>query len=193
MISSFGVSVDVGQLERSIDGTKEGFKAVTETIKRSGMGQVITSKRKKPRAMKMPAKRFLHGQAIANILRKKGKDPFKYDPVVYKEVTDIVEGETKEIIEDAWKSKRPQTQRTKVLLRAAAQELADWAQDNIKKGGLGKKKKGRVKEASFKRRFQRLAARGIVPKEYGLPPPYGIFTGEFVKGIRATWKLGRVK
>jgi hypothetical protein len=87
--------------------------------------------------------------------------------------------------------------------------MAETATDNIKRGGLGKKKilreyeeereQGKSKKRRYRRQFgffRTLQRKGLLTDRYGFPPPYGILSGRFIgmkgsRGIYGTWKLGR--
>jgi len=156
--------------------------------------------------------KVLHGRAIANFLRAKGHDPFKYRPDVVRFAQRLVARGIRRANRQGYATAHKQDRIIHKALEGAAQYLADWARSNIMEGHLGKKRPLRVAQHIAERGVSsadlRVASRATVAgrriakakalvrtgwwtDKYGLPPPYGIASGRFVEGIRGRHRLGR--
>ena len=200
---SFIVEIDMSLMSRDVASVNRGVAAVRETLRNAGMGQVVVSKRT-PRRPTDPKGRVLHGRAIANIFADRGKDPFAFPQSVEEKAQSIAVRHATRALEVAYDTARPQRRRMQQGLRFAANTLATWARLNIRKGGLGQKK---IRQSSARNRsgaersltqrrsatiglWRRYVRTGKWTDRYGFPPPYGIASGRFLRGIRAIWKLG---
>ena len=186
------VSVDIAMLNKGIDQVSRRLAAVSETVQRSGIGEVLTSIRKKmshERASKKqgrPAVQVLHGRAIANFLAAKGNDPFRYPlrdlNLVQNHLAKGVDG----AIDRADRTAKPQTRMVRKVLEDASKQLAAVAQREIRSGRLGQNTMG------YRGKKVRLTRAGIGTALYGTPAPYGVLTGRFIAGILHRWRQGRV-
>ena len=175
------IKLDVDLLRSDVWLEKKRLAAIAKTVTDSGEGEVIVSMRKK---MPHEKKRAAHGRIVTNYLAAKGIDPFDYPPGVQKVIEDRIAQEVQKALDVAAKTSRPQDEEVRKALEDAAEWLAAWAKDYIEKGGLGP---STGKYGKFK---SRMVAAGIATGEYGDPPPRGVLTGRYVKGIRHRWKLG---
>lgn len=168
---------DTEAAQRAIDS----LWARAETIVAAGRGQVETSARKKKagETRKQP-----HGALIWNVLRARGYDPGRYDEEELNEVMDFIATETEEILAECGRTHRPQIDRIRRLLRAAAEELSAWVRENIESGGLGQN------TGKYLRKKTRLTYSGFFSDEHGNPGPRGYATGRFLAGIRGRWVQG---
>lgn len=155
--------------------------ARAETILGAGRGEVQTSIRKK---QKGEQRKPPHGAAIWNFLKVGGADPGAYASEEISEVCSFIEAELTEILAECGRTHRPQVDRAQRLLRAAAEELAEWAQRNIKDGGLGQN------TGRYAKRKKEMTYAGLFPSDHGIPGPKGYRTGRFANGIIGGWKLG---
>lgn len=183
------ITVDTSTFNSGIRATTRGLAAMQATLSQTGEGEVLTSRRRK-----LPGEkgRAMHGRGVANILRTLGHDPFGYPQSVEQQVGDFVARETDTALEQAWRMGVHRREVIKRALERGADDLATWAADNIKRGGLGQKKikaRGNTR-AMIIGRMRRLVSNGVWTDKYGFPPPYGVRSGQFVDGIRSTWKLG---
>lgn len=181
------LTVDTSQLERIARQYGGGCEAVNETMRGVGQGVVYVSQRRKLRS---ESGKPVHGKGIANMLRARGHDPFDVPPNEVAFVNEALRTEGGEAIDAAFRTNRPQTDRMKRLVRAVAAHLAEWSKENIKKGGLGQKKPVGKPKTYYARLRGKMNA-GIVTGKYGFPPPYGVYSGRFVEGIKSKWQLGR--
>ena len=200
---SFIVEIDTSTLSRDIASVNRGVAAVRETLRNAGMGQVVVSKRT-PRTRHDPPGRVLHGRAIANIMADRGKDPFAFPKSIEEKAQSIAVRHATRALDAAYETARPQHRRMQNGLRFAAATLATWARLNIRKGGLGQKeirltlekdRQGNVRSMASRRGatiayWRRNVRIGKWTDRYGFPPPYGVASGRFLRGIRAIWKLG---
>lgn len=177
-------SIDIAKLRRDCAAVEGALEAMVSTEQGAGEGWVVTSMRRKLRSERQ---RAVHGRVIAAMLRKEGHDPFAYPESVRGEVMEIISVEGEEALSDAWRTGRPQAQRMKRLMTAAAAHCAEWVRHNITSGGL---KPGRTAPVWVRRIYKQRAARGLVTLAYGNPPPYGVRSGRFVAGIRGVWNSG---
>ncbi len=184
-----GVTVDHKQLDRSIRRNNKRLTAIRRTMQETGEGEVLVSRR-----IKVPGdtQRAVHGRAIANIMRTRGKDPFEYPGHVRDTAERLVKRGVTTAREKAYRQGRSRRRDVRNTLEGAAQFLADWARINIQRGGLGQKPRRRKWTDRQVRAYWRSEARRRrATTRYGNPPPYGVRTGQFVKGIRARWRRGR--
>lgn len=169
---------------KGIGSTRRGYIALAATVERAGRGDVLVSKRIK---QKWEKRKAVHGRAIANMLADRGRDPFDYDLPVVKEVTDFLESEIQDAKGKAFRTGRPRRSQVRGALRAGAEFLARAAYRKIVRGRLGKNPSG------YRERKKRRVKSGRYTRAFGNPPPYGVATGRFVRGIRATWSQGRTR
>jgi len=155
--------------------------ARAETLLGAGRGEVLTSARKKKRGEKQ---KQAHGALIWNVLKARGHDPGKYDTNYLSDVTDFISSEVEEILSECGRTRRPQVDRARRLLRAVAEDMAEWVRENIAKGGLG------ANTSKYAEKKKRLTYSGFFSDEHGIPGPRGHATGRFLEGIVGKWKLG---
>jgi hypothetical protein len=169
--------IDAGDLSAFIKSND----SARDTMFNAGRGQVTVGRRKK-----LPGERIkaVHSMHIANIMRKNGRDPFRYTPAALQEVNGFLAEELGEAMFDAMMTGRPQNDRVKRTLVAAAIHLSESASDEIKAGRLGKNTRG------VKGRKTRMVKAGKISGRYGTPPPYGINTGRFIESFGGGWVLG---
>lgn len=172
------LTVNNAKLRSDVELVAGGLDAVNDTITGTGRGQVLTSARKK-----LPGEkgRALHGRGIANLLQDMGHDAFVYNGDVADLVEDFIATEVEEAIDDAWRTGHPATDRVRNVLRAAAEELATSARQNIEAGLLG------PQAAATETAKEILVRKGRTSRVGGL----GWRTGRFAQGIRGFWTLGR--
>lgn len=172
------ISISAPDIDRAVDG----MWARRETVLNAGRGEVLTAKRNK---IKGERRKAIHGGQIANTLAKNGHDPFGYPAAVM----DEVQGDLSELVADALseagQTRRPTTDQVRDALRGVALELAEWARQNLRGGGLGQN------TGKYLRRKTKLTYAGVYTTEYGTPAPRGIATGRFLAGISGGWVLGR--
>ena len=194
------ISIDARRMIRDISDVVGGVDAMGETTDRIGYAAVMTGHRRgtdqerERRKIQIRniraagvrraapfAYRIMTGWGIANFLASKGHDPFDYPPGDVEFVGSAIEEEVAEALEDAYRTGRSQKMRIKRVLDAGARHLRDAAKEQIEEGRLGKNKH------NYRLRKMRRVKDGIYTDEYGNPPPYGVATGQFVKGIRNTF------
>lgn len=155
-----------------------------ETIRLQGMGETITSRRKKNEYEK---KQPQHGRVISWLFRTKaGVDPFSLEGEDFDKINRQLEDDITEALIFAYISGSPQPDRIKQALAKAAQFWAEAVQDRIESGYLGENRK---KAKTLK---ENLAKYGYITSEYGVPAPRGIRTGRWIEGIRHRWRQGRL-
>jgi hypothetical protein len=197
MADAFRIYIDESRFKGDVKRLTPGYVAMRRTLDNMGMGVVVVSGRKK---LKGEKRKTIHGMHIANIMRKRGKDPFAYKTAYLSFVGNAVASEVEDALMKAYYTQREQTDMVKKMLLAFAEDMAKTAADNIKSGGLGRKKVQGNREAwlaRMKMMTKPVGKRGAwVTDKYGMPPPYGIRSARFIgnaknKGIRGVWKLGR--
>jgi hypothetical protein len=179
------ITYDRELLEKGIKENIKALDAVRQTLGVQAEGQVVASSRKKIPSDKAKP---IHGAFIANILRKKGIDPFKYPDSITKKNIAFLTKRSDVAVQNAAKTGKSQELTIKVALTIIAQALAGWARNHVTSGGLGARHA--TKKFSF-RRWQHMVNLGRVTKRYGFPPPRGILTGRFAEGIRWMLNVGR--
>jgi hypothetical protein len=197
---------DVKTMRRDILGVFMGMAAMRQTVSDTGYGAVLASRRKltaaersarledrrQRRAAGDAAARMtrqIQGWDIANFLASQGHDPYEYPPEDTEFAAKSVEEEIGEAIEDAYRTGRSQKQRIIRVLTAAAAHLEEAAREQIATGKLGTNTAGwRSAKARRAQRDPSPRRQSVVPvtTEYGIPPPYGVYSGRFIKGIRST-------
>jgi hypothetical protein len=176
--------IDSAKLKADLAKVTGAMDAIVETERTAGEGWVMTSMRRKLRSEQ---RRAVHGRVIAAMMRREGHDPFAYSSAVTGDVQESISVETSDALDDAYRTGRPQSSRMRHLFTGAAQHLAEWVRDNITSGRL---RPGRTAPVWIRRINKQRAARGLVTLEWGNPPPYGVRSGRFVKGIRGIWNSG---
>lgn len=195
------ISIDAQRMQRDIRRNVAAFEAVSKTTDRVGYGAVMTGHRRgtdRERAQRKSdirdiraagvrraapfAYRITTGWGVANFLASKGHDPFDYPEADVQFVSAAIEEEVAEAIEDAYRTGRPQTDRIRRVLKAAAHHLRDAAKEQISSGELGTNS---PKYAERKKRMAKYT--DIVTSRYGEEPPYGVKTGQFIDGLRFTF------
>ncbi len=155
--------------------------AMQETVLNAGRGEVVTSIRKKMPGEKRKAP---HGAAIASFLKVRGHDAFDFPPDIVDKVLARVMSAADKALGYAAKTGRAQPAGIQEALREAAEDLAEWARENIEKGGLGEN------TGRYAKRKKSLTYAGVYDSSHGHPGPRGWATGRFARGIRGIWKLG---
>ena len=203
-MSALSFEVNYVEMMAAIQKVKSGFSAISGTVNDPGHVRILTSRRamtpaekKYRREERARAKRLknprlrpgphVQGWNISNVLKKKGTDPFKYTDSVLREVRDMMSELIQDAINDAWKTNRPQKARIRQILEAGARELVDDVKDRVMTGKLGRNDHG------YMWRKLRLYDSGVLPTKYGRPPPYGIFSGRFIEGVRYAYFNGAVR
>lgn len=206
------ISIDVDRMMRDIKENQDAFKAMRNSTDQIGYGAVMTGHRRGSAAQRERRRqdirdiraagvrraapfafRIMTGWGIADFLRKKGTDPFEYptDEVTF--VATSMEEEIGEALDDAYRTGRPQLHRIRRVLEAAAEHLRNVSKAEIAAGNLGKntpryafRKQLRAEGRSGPWATGDAGDRGLrsATSEFGLPPPYGVLSGEFIKGIR---------
>lgn len=185
------VMIDERILARDIEKANARLKAVSDTVTEAGVGEVVVSKRPKlphERANKRKGRagqRTLHGRAIANMLRRRGHDPFVYQRNRARRIEKFTQDSIYKAIEKAEKTSQSQKRRTRRIVTETARRYSILAVTQIRTGQLGKNQ-GRYRAVKAG-----MVRGGIATSKYGVPPPYGVLTGRFIKGIRHRWRLGR--
>lgn len=170
--------ISIQMNDKDVLRVSRSLKAVKLTITKPGQGVVMVSKRNKEPWEKRKAP---HGRAIANFMKKHGKDPFDLNPNDVAKASKIVEIEIERSIDVAVRTGRAQKQLVKDALIKAVTFLAQIAKESLIRGRfIQSKKLEKIKLSSMKR--------GRCSTSYGSPPPYGIRTGRFLNGIRGSWK-----
>ena len=175
------MKLDIDLLRSDVRKEKKRFDALAQTVSESGEGEVVVSKRQK---MANEKGRPAHGRLISNALAAKGIDPFDYPPDVQARIEEKIAQAVQKALDQAASTSRPQDEAVRKALEDAAKELAEWVVQNIGRGGLGSST-GRY--AEYK---SRLVKAGIATSEYGDPPPRGVLSGRYIKGIRYRWRKG---
>lgn len=183
-MAKFELGVDMALFRRGIIRLGRGYKSVRETIRKQGIGETINSRRKK----EAPEKRKPdHGRAIAWMFRTKfGKDLFKTSGEDFNRVLNELVDDYQNAIEKAFDDESGQNSNVKRALLIAAQEWAMAVQDRLEGGYLGPNKK------RAKAKKEGLIKAGLISAEYGTPPPRGIRSGRWLRGIRGRWRQGRL-
>ena len=184
-MSKISITIDEALLRRTVRSETQRIGSVRETIDPGGMGEVVVGRRRKlPTEKSKPP----HGMHIANIFRQRGQDPFAYPDAALATAVAALDEEILGAIQDALRTARPQRTRVQRVLVAVAGHLAEAAAEQIAANGLAARRPNTPKTI---RRKAALARRGIFTSEYGIPPPVGVATGRFIKGIRSVWHRGR--
>lgn len=198
-MGGFKLQIDLTEMHRGIDDFERRLSAIGETLAVHGRGEVIAGRRPKlafeRRNVRLGREgtRTPNGAEIANFLRAKDMDPFKYDETVRSQVQRDLDSETADAIADAFRMGRPNTERVRRAIIGASMDLSEWVVRNIISGGLGwhvrdtrPTKSGKPR----KNRLDTLLALGRATTKYGWLPPKGILTGRFVEAIRWRWRRG---
>jgi len=199
------ISVDVTTLRRDIMGVARGMESTRQTITDVGYGAVLASrrvlsdeeksarladKRARKAAGEIGARvaRKVEGWDIANFLASQGHDPYEYPPEDVEFVGKSIEEEVAESIEEAYKTGKSQKPRVVLVLTAAARHLQEAAQTQIKEGKLGTNTVGyrgqKTRRARGDVNPRRKQSAVPITTKYGIPPPYGVYSGRFIEGIR---------
>ena len=182
-MGGFEIDIDVKKFRAGLFETSYGYRAVRETIRVQGVGETITSRRKKE---KWEKKRAKHGRFISWYFRRKGIDLFIPNGRAFQAIQDQYIANIDDALTLADKTGKPQPSMIRDALRWAAQEWAEAVQDKIKSGGLGRN------VDKVRQRKTMMVKMGMLPDKYGTPPPRGISTGRYVEGIRGRWRQGRL-
>lgn len=189
-MGGFSLQLDLSQLDKDISQLERSLEAIGKTLAVHGRGEVIAGRRRKMAHERRNVRlgregvRTLGGAHIANFLRAKGHDPFKYPTADWMAVQQGIDSEVAGAIAIAYHTKRPQTDRVRRAIIGAAMDLAELARDRITSGQLGENTKKSARRKAI------LANMGIATRRYGSPPPYGVLTGRFVESIRWRWRRG---
>ena len=181
----FAFTIDWDRFAKDLRRSSKQLEAIVDTTANTGVGEVVVSARKKFREER--GKKVMHGRFIANMLRSNGHDPFDLPDTTVREVQQIVGDEIEELIVRAYRTGRPQSSAVQRVMRAGADHLAREIVRRVTTGQLGRS------VGRYGKRKAILANQGKlhVTKQYGNPPPVGVFSGRFVRGIRHRWRLGR--
>ena len=173
------IRADFTDFRREIRNIVGGIQAFEETLRRTGRGEIVVSKRRPIPGERRPP---LHGKAIANILRSKGGDVFKIPTSDAQRLADELAEGSEDIFREAARSGRPQHAKLRKLLRRVTREYRDLIVRRIERGQTGRRKSPKTAE-----RQEKLIERGAwwITRKYGIPPPWAIASGRFVEGIRA--------
>jgi hypothetical protein len=106
---------------------------------------------------------------LARFMRNRGHDPLAVDLAVRRAAKAIIAAAIK-------KGRKPTARKS---LRDAAKLIRKELQDRIKTGRLGTNAPSTIKKKMYLLRKRKATAR------YGVPPPYGVQTGQFVAAIQA--------
>ena len=182
-------AVDVDKVRRQIGRIQGMVAAIEETLDPGGRAEVLTSQRKH---MGHEKQQPPHGKAIAGFLRWRGHDPFQLPPAESARIGQFVTSEINDAMDRVKRSGRPEKDAVRRALIAGAMEAKDLVVAQIAEGRLGTKKLGGGRRRAWQMsRLRALAAAGRLDATWGIPPPYGVWTGRFVRGIRWRWRRGR--
>jgi len=160
------------------------LSAVSRTMADAGTGEVIVSIRRK---MAGESRAPFHGRLIANVLRSRGHDPFEYEPAALAEAEAPFRSALAAAPGRAYETGSSQEAMVRAAIERMAEALAAAAIERIRAGRLG------ANDMTYARRKRRAIERRhpTITTEHGSPPPYGVWSGRFVAGIRARWRRGR--
>lgn len=187
------ISIDTDLLKSTIRRNNLRYKAIIETLKRSGMGEVITSKRAKmpheraSKRKKREGKKVVHGRLIAWILKKSGHDPFEYDRGALSEAMEIINRGVVHAIDKAADTSKDESAIIKAALLEMTDVLVNDVFERVTQGKLGRNRQRTI------RRKKQMVKDGIATTEFGNPPPFGVLTGRFIKGVRRRWRQGKIR
>lgn len=179
--------VKVSDINKQITKVQRQFRSIATSMSRAGEGVVYVVSRPRANAASVVLegeKRRVHARVIVNALAKDGHDPFSYPEEINKKIQFEKKTAFWAMVRSAIHTIRPSA-KLKDTLTQLAKLLADWAIENIKKGGLGQN------EEKTARRKAAKAKAGIYLSEYGIPPPRGIATGRTLDAIKSRWKPKR--
>lgn len=183
-MAKFQLDFDVQRFRKGLIRLGKGYHAVKETVRVSGYGETINSRRKKN---EWDNRKPVHGRVISWYFRTHFRvDAFEMSGPEFHEILADMVKTCEEAIDEAYRKERPQHEKIRRALTLAAQSWAIEVQDRIEAGRLGVNTKDR------KAKKEALVKAGVFPSRYGQRPPKGIGSGRWVEGIRGRWKLGRV-
>jgi hypothetical protein len=175
------MELDVVEFNRGYFRAKRVLKAYRETFNAGGVGEVVVSKRKK---MPHDTGKVLHGKAIANIQRARGRDAFAYTDQEVDSINEWMNRQFLEMIERVEVTGQPQVEQARMILLWAAQKYEKISRDKVKGRQF---KPNSPKYLKYK---ARMVNAGITMNQYGSPPPPLILTGRYFRGFRSRWRAG---